>query len=81
MLFGSRATSRATKESDYDLLVVMDVADPDAYRTPPVREALGDLPAAFDIVVYTPQEWAAWKDHPLSFASRIRESGRVLHAA
>lgn len=81
MLFGSRAQGRADPGSDYDLLVVMDPKNPDDFRTPSVRLALGNLPAAFDILVYTPEEWAAWKHHPQSFASHIQKTGRVLHAA
>ena len=81
ILFGSRAQGWAGPESDYDLLVVVDVADPDGFRNVPVRLALGDLQAAFDIVVYTPAEWEAWQRHPLGLANHIRETGRVLYAA
>jgi predicted nucleotidyltransferase len=81
ILFGSRATGAAREDSDYDLLVVRDLTDPDAFRTPPVRAALGSLPAAFDIIVYTREEWESWREHPLSLAHHIRRTGRVLYAA
>lgn len=81
MLFGSRATDRSRRDSDYDLMVVLDLADPGDFRTPPVRTALGSLPAAFDIIVYTPEEWESWRTHPLSLANHIQRTGRVLYAA
>lgn len=81
VLFGSRAHDRATEGSDYDLMVVLDVPPGTEPRTPRVRMALGNLPAAFDIVVYTSEEWEAWRHHPLSFAHQIQETGRVLCAA
>jgi predicted nucleotidyltransferase len=81
MLFGSRAQGRPVPDSDYDLMVVVDVSDRTHFRHVPVRLALGDLPAAFDIVVYTPNEWEAWQHHPLGLANHIRETGRVLYAA
>jgi predicted nucleotidyltransferase len=80
MLFGSRAQGRPEPDSDYDVLVVMHVAGETGYRHVPVRLALGDLGAAFDIIVYTPEEWEAWQHHPLGLANHIRETGRVLYA-
>lgn len=81
VLFGSRARDATGSGGDFDLLVVIDLPDPDGPRTPAVRLALGDLPGAFDIVVYTPEEWESWSEHPLSFANHVRETGRVLYAA
>ncbi|MCY4056792.1 MAG: nucleotidyltransferase domain-containing protein [Gammaproteobacteria bacterium] len=54
LLFGSRATSRATEWSDVDLLVVMPDGTDRRQAAIEMHVALGDLPAAKDIVVTTP---------------------------
>lgn len=79
LLFGSRATGPARKDSDYDLLVVMDVLDPSQPRSAPVRRLLRGLGVPFDVVVHTSEEWAAYRTHPQSFAFQIAQSGKVLH--
>src|SRR4051794_33234202 len=67
MLFGSRATGRARPDSDYDVLVVVDFAGPGS-RSAPVRRLLRGLGVPFDLIVYTPEEWSAWRAHPQSLA-------------
>jgi predicted nucleotidyltransferase len=81
MLFGSRALGRAQKDSDYDLLVIMDLAEPDGPRSVPVRRLLRGLGVPFDIIVYTPEEWESYRRHPLALAHRIEREGRVLLGA
>ena len=81
VLFGSRARGDHRADSDYDLLVVMDVGDGPEPRTAPVRRLLRGLGVPFDVVVYTPQEWEAYREHPLSFAHQIARASRVLHDA
>jgi predicted nucleotidyltransferase len=79
LLFGSRATGAARKDSDYDLLVVMDVRDPSQPRSSPVRRLLRGLGVPFDVVVYTPEEWSSYRSHPQSLAHELARAGRVLH--
>ena len=58
VLFGSYARGDATVDSDVDLLVVAETSLPPAERYGAVRRLLADVPAAFDIIVKTPQEYA-----------------------
>jgi predicted nucleotidyltransferase len=81
VLFGSRAEGTARKDSDYDLLVVMELDDPAGPRSVPVQRLLQGLPVPFDVIVYTPEEWEAFRTHPLALAHRIAETGRVLYDA
>lgn len=80
LLFGSRARGDAKPDSDYDLCVVMD-PPADTSGGPPsarVRRLLFGLGVPFDIVVYTPERWAAGKVHPLGFSYRILQEAKVL---
>lgn len=81
MLFGSRARGSERPDSDFDLLVVMDLPDPDAPRTPAVRARLRGLGVPFDVVVYSPDEWESYRRHPLALAHQIEREGKVLYAA
>lgn len=79
VLFGSRAEGTARKDSDYDLLVVMDVPAGTSSRTAPIRRLLRGLGVPFDVLVYTLEEWEAYKHHPQAFAHEIDARGKVLH--
>lgn len=81
ILFGSRAEGTAKKDSDYDLLVVMEVADRSHSRTVPVQRLLMGLGVPFDVIVYTPEEWDSYRRHPLALAHAIEKRGKVLHDA
>jgi predicted nucleotidyltransferase len=81
MLFGSRATGVARRDSDYDLLVIMDLPDPVQPRSLPVRRLLRGLGVPFDVLVYTPEEWDAFRAHPLALVHRIAREGKVLLGA
>ena len=81
LLFGSRAEGDARSDSDYDLLVVMDIRDPAEPRTAPIRRLLRGLGVPFDVIVYTPDEWQTLKDHPQTLAHEIARTGKVLHVA
>jgi len=59
-------------------LVVMDIADRTQSRTAPVRRLLRGLGVPFDILVYTPEEWDSFRQHPQAFAHRIARTGKVL---
>ena len=79
VLFGSYALGSATDDSDVDLLVVAQTSLPPRKRYAAVRRMLADYPAAFDIVVKTPDEYARWRsvvNHVVYFAEK---SGRVLY--
>lgn len=79
VLFGSRALGTAARDSDYDLLVVMDVPDRSTPRAVPVRRLLRGMGVPFDIIVYTPEEWEAFRVHPQALAHHIARTGRALY--
>ena len=79
VLFGSYAQGVATEDSDVDLLVVAETSLPPRQRYPAVRRLLADYPAAFDIIVKTPDEYARWRsvvNHVVYFADK---TGKVLY--
>ena len=79
VLFGSYARGVATDDSDVDLLVVAETSLPPPQRYAAVRRLVADYPAAFDIIVKTPEEYARWRsvvNHVVYFADK---SGRVLY--
>ena len=79
VLFGSYASGRAVEDSDVDLLVVAETTLPPCERYGAVRRLAADFPAAFDIIVKTPEEYARWRsvvNHIVYFADKY---GRVLY--
>lgn len=79
VLFGSYAQGQPTEDSDVDLLVVARTALPPSQRYAAVRQLLADYPAAFDIVVKTPEEFERWRsvvNHIVYFADKY---GKVLY--
>jgi predicted nucleotidyltransferase len=83
LLFGSRARGDAKPDSDYDLCVILDppaggTGDPSSAQ---VRRLLFGLGVPFDIVVYTPERWAAGKHHPLGLSYRILREAKVLYGS
>lgn len=79
ILFGSYAEGAAKEDSDIDLLVVADTNLPERQRYGAVRRLLADVPASFDIIVKTPEEYERWRsvvNHIVYFADRY---GKVLY--
>ena len=79
VLFGSYAQGEASEDSDIDLLVVAKTSLPPSQRYAAVRRLLADYPAAFDIVVKTPEEYERWRsvvNHIVYFADKY---GKVLY--
>ena len=79
VLFGSYAQGQAAEDSDVDLLVVAKTSLPPSQRYAAVRRLLADYPAAFDIVVKTPEEYERWRsvvNHIVYFADKY---GKVLY--
>jgi HEPN domain-containing protein/predicted nucleotidyltransferase len=76
LLFGSRARDDARRDSDYDVMVVMD--DPADDRTAAIHEAIG-REHSVDVVVVTPErfEWARDDVGTLSYV--VEREGRVLY--
>ena len=79
ILFGSYARGMVTKDSDVDLLVVADTNLPPRERYTAVRRLVSTIPASFDIIVKTPEEYARWRsvvNHIVYFADKY---GRILY--
>jgi len=79
ILFGSYATGKFTEESDVDLLIVADTDLPVRERFPAVSRLLGDFPAAFDVILKTPEEYERTKsvvNHIVYFADKY---GKVVY--
>jgi predicted nucleotidyltransferase len=77
VLFGSHARGTARPDSDLDLLVI----EPSTrYRRAPkyLRALVGVFPAK-DIVVWTPEEVAAWRNVPHAFITSALREGRTLY--
>ncbi len=79
ILFGSYAYGKPNKESDLDILVVMDSDLPRYKRSIPIYRALAGLLISKDIVVYTPSEIDEWSDVKNSFITSIIRKGKVIY--
>ena len=79
VLFGSHARGTATDDSDVDLLVVAATALPPRKRYAAVRRLVADCPAAFDIIVKTPEEYARARGVVNTIVYFAEKSGRVIY--
>ena len=84
LLFGSRALEPASKDSDIDICVVLDVhnskdeIEESIYSYIYDEEGL-DFSCSVDVVVYTYWEWEESLKDPGTFASLILRKGRVIY--
>jgi predicted nucleotidyltransferase len=79
VLFGSYARGVPTDDSDVDLLVVAETSLPPRKRYAAVRRLLADYPAAFDIIVKTPEEYTRWRSVVNTVVHFAEKTGRVLY--
>lgn len=79
IVFGSFARNESEWDSDLDLLVVMDTNLPFVERALKIRGLFDCVPCPMDVVVYTPDEIAHWRDIPSSFIHQILSEGRLLY--
>jgi predicted nucleotidyltransferase len=80
VLFGSRARGDARPDSDLDLLIIEDSDFPRYKRSARYLRALVGLFAAKDVVVWTPDEVAAWAEVPHAFITTALREGKTLYA-
>jgi len=80
-LFGSRARGTERPDSDYDFLIVADTTLHPADRATEVRLLLLDVPAAMDIIVATPEEFARLRTWVSSVIHTAATEGRVVYEA
>jgi len=80
VLFGSYADGTPTPDSDVDLLVVMDTADPPLHAAARIAAAV-DHPFPLDILVAQPQALSDSLARKASFATTVITKGTVLYEA
>lgn len=79
ILFGSHARGEAGPDSDLDLFVELDPPLPTRGRSALVKRLFAPYPGPMDIVVYSPQEVAYWKQAPASLVATVLREGTVLY--
>lgn len=79
ILFGSFAYGQPHKDSDLDILVVMESDLPRYKRSVSIYRALAGLLIPKDVLVYTPQEIEAWSAVPQAFITTVMRKGQVIY--
>jgi predicted nucleotidyltransferase len=80
ILFGSYAYGQATRDSDVDLLVVMDTDESPLHMAAKIAAAI-EHPFPLDIVVRTPVEFASAVHRKGVFATEVATKGITLYEA
>ncbi len=79
ILFGSRARGEARHDSDFDLLIIAPSSEPRWRRAVPVYRLLAGLGVPKDIVWWTPEEIAEWREVKSHFIHTVLQEGKVLY--
>jgi predicted nucleotidyltransferase len=83
ILFGSHARGQATAGSDVDLLVIEEAPfGPERSRfreTGRINRALADFGVAKDVLVYSAEEVAQWRNTKNHIIAHALREGRVLY--
>ena len=79
ILFGSHARGEAREGSDFDLLIIAPSSEPRWRRTVPVYRLLAGLGVPKDIVWWTPEEIAEWRDVKSHLIHRALREGKMLY--
>ncbi len=79
IIFGSRARGDHRPESDLDILVIAESAEPRHRRAGPLYRALAQLPFEIDVLVYTPQEVHDWSAVEQAFVTTAIREGVVVY--
>ena len=80
-LFGSYAWGNPSKESDLDLLIVIEKSDERRYKRQHLGfDALWGLGIPKDLFVYTKEEFEQGLKNNMSLCSKIKQDGKVLYA-
>lgn len=79
ILFGSYARAEAGPDSDLDLFIELDPPLPARGRGTQIKRLFDPYPCPMDIVVYSPEEVAYWKQAPASLVASVLREGEVLY--
>jgi predicted nucleotidyltransferase len=79
ILFGSRARGDARPDSDVDLLIIKDTAEPVYRRAIPAYRALSGMGIPKDIIWRTPAEVEDWSQTPTYITTRALKEGKILY--
>lgn len=79
ILFGSRARGEGKPDSDFDLLIVAPSDEPRWRRTAPFYRLLAGLGVPKDILWWTPDEIAEWRNVKSHFINAVLREGKVLY--
>lgn len=79
ILFGSQVSGAAGPDSDLDFLIVKKLENPGARRFLGIRRYLRGFKIPMDVLVYTPEEIARWKDVEGSVVHQALRTGRLLY--
>lgn len=81
-LFGSAARGDVDRDSDYDLLMVLDRVDAPRYRLEQqAHSLLWDIGVATDVVVWPRADFEGRLHLPASLPATVLREGRLLYAA
>lgn len=79
ILFGSRATGKASKDSDIDFVVIEPRVSSKITEIARLRDAVGHVGLGVDILVYSEQEVAEWGEVPGTALYDALHEGKVLY--
>ncbi len=80
ILFGSYAYGNPSKDSDLDILVVVDSLESTRRELRlKIRKALREFLVPKDIIVVTKEDIDDWRDVPQAFITSVVRKGRVLY--
>lgn len=80
VVFGSHARGEANKYSDLDLLVIEPDVENAAAESVRLRDVLGGLPSAIDVIVVSQTHADEWRDVRGSLVHAALSEGRVVAA-
>jgi len=78
-LFGSYAREEQSKDSDVDIMVVVDTVEDRLEMQTKIRMALIDFPVAQDIIVVSTQELERYSDYSGYICKSVLAEGRILY--
>ncbi|HEV8130802.1 MAG TPA: nucleotidyltransferase domain-containing protein [Acidobacteriota bacterium] len=79
-LFGSAARGEADELSDLDVVIIKSTTSPFLTRLREISQLLPPSIGAVDILVYTPEEFAAMQRSGNAFAQTVLEEGQLIYA-